>query len=170
MDIINWKQTIWRQFGAGIDMLENAIRACPENVWVGKGGSFYDFWYLSSHTIFWLDFYLSDSSETFQPPHPFGLEELDPAGALPPRIYTKDELLTYLDYGRRKCRKAILALTDESAHRDCGSKRPGLTNVEILLYNMRHVQHHAAQLNMLLRQSIDSAPQWVGKTKVGLED
>jgi len=32
---------------------------------------------------------------------------------------------------------------------------------EILLYNMRHVQHHAAQLNQLLRQEIDQAPDWV---------
>jgi len=28
---------------------------------------------------------------------------------------------------------------------------------------MRHVQHHAAQLNMLLRQKTDSAPDWVSK-------
>jgi len=27
----------------------------------------------------------------------------------------------------------------------------------------RHVQHHAAQLNMLLRQKTDSAPRWVSK-------
>ncbi len=164
------KTTIWQQFGASIDMLENAIKACPEEVWAGKRGSFYDFWYLTSHTLFWLDYYLSESIEGFVPPKPFGLEELDPAGALPPRVYTKDELLSYLEHGRRKCRKSIMDLTVETAHRDCGSKRPGLTNLEILLYNMRHVQHHAAQLNLLLRQSIDSAPNWVSKTKHKLED
>ena len=27
------KETIWRQFGAAIDMLENAITACPDKVW-----------------------------------------------------------------------------------------------------------------------------------------
>ena len=27
--------------------------------------------------------------------------------------------------------------------------------LEILLYNMRHTQHHAAQLNMMLRQDTD---------------
>jgi hypothetical protein len=30
---------------------------------------------------------------------------------------------------------------------------------------MRHVQHHAAQLNLILRQQIDSAPRWVVKAK-----
>ena len=38
-----------------------------------------------------------------------------------------------------------------------------MSNGELLLYNMRHVQHHAAQLNMLLRQKTDSAPDWVSK-------
>jgi len=33
---------------------------------------------------------------------------------------------------------------------------------------MRHVQHHAAQLNLILRQTIDSAPRWVAKTKIKL--
>ena len=39
----------------------------------------------------------------------------------------------------------------------------GMSNGELLLYNMRHVQHHAAQLNMRLRQATDSAPDWVSK-------
>jgi uncharacterized damage-inducible protein DinB len=39
-----------------------------------------------------------------------------------------------------------------------------MSNGELLLYNMRHVQHHAAQLNMLLRRRTNSAPpRWVSK-------
>jgi uncharacterized damage-inducible protein DinB len=37
--------------------------------------------------------------------------------------------------------------------------------VEILLYNMRHVQHHAAQLNLILRENINDAPHWIRHTK-----
>lgn len=36
---------------------------------------------------------------------------------------------------------------------------------EMLLYNMRHVQHHSAQLNKFLRQYINNAPAWVMQTK-----
>jgi uncharacterized damage-inducible protein DinB len=43
------------------------------------------------------------------------------------------------------------------------------TIFELLLYNMRHVQHHAAQLNLLLRQGINDAPRWVSQTKKALE-
>jgi uncharacterized damage-inducible protein DinB len=38
-----------------------------------------------------------------------------------------------------------------------------MSNGELLIYNMRHVQHHAAQLNMLLRERTNSAPNWVSK-------
>jgi hypothetical protein len=38
--------------------------------------------------------------------------------------------------------------------------------LELLLYNMRHVQEHAAQLNMFLGQNaIDVASDWVGQAK-----
>ena len=153
---MDWKTPIWQQFGAAIDMLENAMRACPEDVWP-------ECWYIAYHTLFFLDFNMSESAEGFAPPAPFTLDELDPAGILPERPFTKDELLAYLDHGRRKCNARIQALTDEQAGQRCGFERPEVTRVELLLYNMRHVQHHTGQLNLILRQRIDSAPRWVVK-------
>jgi len=113
-----------------------------------------------NHTLFWLDFYLDDSPENFKPPEPFGLEELDPSGAVPPRPYTKEEMLNYLKYGRNKCREKIKNLTETSASRPYKFGNVNLTFGELLLYNMRHVQHHTAQLNMILRREIDDAPGW----------
>ncbi len=170
MDIA-WKTSLWRQFGAAIEMLENAVRACPEQVWGDstRNARFTDFWYITYHTLFFLDYYLSGTSEGFAPPAPYTLSELDPAGVFPDRVYTKEELLAYLEHGRRKCRAVISAMSDEAAHERCGFTRPDISNMELLLYNMRHVQHHAAQLNLLLRQSIDSAPTWVSKSRFGLE-
>jgi hypothetical protein len=164
----DWKITLWRQFGAAIDMLEDGIRVCPEDLWSDNSKK-PPVWCLVHHTLFWLDYYLTELIEGFAPPPPFGLEELDPAGKLPERVYSKEELLAYLEHGRNKCRNTILALEGEKVHQDCGPKRPGLTNAEILLYNMRHVQHGAAQLNLILRQNIDDAGRWVGVTQRKLE-
>jgi hypothetical protein len=88
---------VWNQFGAAIDMLENALDACPDEVW-GDRSRRPEFWYVVYHTLFFLDFYPSDSSVA-----------------------------------------------------------------ELWLYDLRHVQHHAAQLNLILRETTDSAPPWVGK-------
>jgi DinB superfamily len=83
----------------------------------------------------------------FLPPAPFTLDELDPSGLLPERPYTKDELQRYLDHGREKCRAAIEALTDEKARARRRISSGEVNGAELLLYSMRHVQHHAAQLN-----------------------
>lgn len=159
-----WRAIIWRQFGASIEMLENAVRACPGDLW-GDRSRRPEFWYVVYHTLFWLDLYLSGSAEGFAPPAPFTLGETGPAGLLPDRAFTKDELQAYLAHGRAKCRETIEALTDEAARRRCEFSWGAVSFAELLLYNMRHVQHHAAQLNLMLRQATDSAPGWVARAE-----
>jgi hypothetical protein len=140
-------------------MLENAIRACPDRLW-GENSNPWAFWYLAYHTLFWLDFYLATSRAEFTPPPGHGMSEMDPAGAFPDRVYTKDEILNYLEHCRRKLRTTIDSLTAEQAATPRDT-RPELPFVEALLYNMRHVQHHTAQINLLLRQGGVEPPRWV---------
>jgi hypothetical protein len=157
-----WKPGLRKQFGAAIDMLENTLIACPDRLWSDRSSQ-PEFWYLVYHTLFWLDLYLFGSVDGFAPPAPFTLDELDPAGLLPERPYTKDELRAYLRHGRQKCRATIDALTDEKARERCTFRWGEVSFLELLLYGMRHVQHHAGQLHLLLRQSTDSAPGWVAQ-------
>jgi len=149
-----FKSILWAQFGASLDMLENAMRACPDQVWsdLSKPPQWVShdvvgFWYVAYHTLFFLDLYLSDSPEDFAPPAPFTLDELDPSGLLPDRPYTKDELLAYLNHGRKKCRAVIESLTEEKAHVRWRYGSMDLPFAELLLSTMRHVQHHARRLN-----------------------
>ena len=63
-------------------------------------------------------------------------------------------------------------MSDEKSSdtRRLGSRSLG-SEMELLLYNMRHVQHHTAQLNLILRQVTNSAaPGWVGKAQLPLRD
>ena len=156
------RSILWDQFGASIDMLENAIRSCPDRLW-GDRTRQPEFWYLAYHTLFFLDFYLADAAEGFAPPAPFTLSELDFAGVLPDRVYSKDELLAFLQHGRSKARDRIGTLTPESSVQRCNYGWFEPTRLESLLYNMRHVQHHAAQLNLLLRQANHPVPRWVAR-------
>jgi hypothetical protein len=155
-----WRAILWQQFGAAIDMLGNTMEACPDELWSDRSQQ-PEFWYVAYHTLFWLDLYLHGSVEGFVPPAPFTLDELDAEGLLPERPYTKEELRAYLAHGRAKCRATIEALTEETARRHHPFRWGDPTGVELLLYNMRHVQHHAGQLNLILRQKTDSAPRWV---------
>ncbi|HEX6040624.1 DinB family protein [Longimicrobium sp.] len=155
--------SLWNQLGAAIDMLRNAILACPDALW-GDRARQPEFWYVAYHTIFFLDYYTSPTADGFVPPKPFGLEELDPAGVLPERVFTKDELLGYLEHGREQCRRIIESLTDESAAEVRRFNRQDWTVLEWLVNSMRHVQHHTAQLHLILRQQTDSAPGWIART------
>jgi hypothetical protein len=54
-----WNTIVWHQFGAAIDMLDNALRACPDELWqerlyseqTGQPG-FAEFWYIAHHALF----------------------------------------------------------------------------------------------------------------------
>ena len=58
----SWHTVLWRQFGAAIDMLENALVACSAPLWTQRLWSapsdhslppeFAEFWYITYHTLF----------------------------------------------------------------------------------------------------------------------
>jgi hypothetical protein len=58
---MSWEISVWRQFGAAIDMLDNALQACPDELWQARlfnessvQPGFSEFWYITYHTLFWL--------------------------------------------------------------------------------------------------------------------
>ena len=173
MTIID-NEMLWRQYQVAIDSLGDALRACPDELWEKNlwadqtdqwvAAGFSAFWYLGYHTLFWLDLYLTGTEEGFAPPAPFDLVEME-AGEVLPRTYTREELLGYLEYCRRRCQETVGALSIEQAYRLCRFAWGDLPFAELQLYTMRHVQEHAAQLNLFLGQNLGSAPDWVAKAK-----
>src|SRR5258708_27050477 len=175
-----FRTMVWRQFGAAIDMLENALVVCPASLWnqsLWSAPSDHPqppedaaFWSITYHTLFWLDLYLTGSHEGFAPPAPFTLNALDPASVFPEQPYTKDELHGYLVHLRKKCQTTIAELSDEKAHQQVTFPWLGgmtMSFLELQLFNMRHVQEHAAQLSLFLGQHgvPDEALDWVGRAK-----
>lgn len=154
-----FKESIRNQFGASIDMLENAIVQCPSAYWESE-----QYWYKVYHCLFFLDYYLTMKPHFFSPPPPYTLSEFE--DTLPNRVYSKAEMLIYLEASRIKCYRTISNLTEENIGNrwinESGTMNYSIP--EILLYNMRHVQHHAAQLNLILRQKTRHAPEWVERT------
>ena len=161
-------QALKRQLLGGLDMLSNAMSACPARLWQARlwpvsdlQGDFSTFWSLGFHTLFWFDLYLEGGLEGFAPPEPFNLDELDPAFVLPSRVYTPDELQTYLAHGRAKCLTRLNALDAIAAGKTSGFTWLPCSYFEVQLYNMRHVQEHSAQLNMFLGQTAGIDARWV---------
>lgn len=179
-----WSAALWRQFGAAIDMLDNALVACPDALWQESLWSdrpdpipppYGEFWSVAYHALYWLDLYLlpfSDSLLQTTPPAPFPAPAEDADDELPEQPYTKDELRAYLAYTRRNCHSAVAALRAERARGpyefpwEKGQGRP-ISNLELLMYTMRHVQEHAAQLSLFLGQHgiPDADLDWVSRAR-----
>ena len=159
------REALGAQFAAALDMLERALGACPESAWGGPG-DWHAFWYLASHTLWWTDYYLAGDAAGFRPPAPFGMEEADPDGALPPRVFTPGELQAYLAHVRARLELVLAELSDERAAAPCGYPRKDFSVHELHLYNLRHVQHHVGQLQLLLRQAGVTPPRWVARGAV----
>lgn len=148
---------LWNQFGASVEMLENAISICPDEFWNTEER----FWYNAYHCIFFIDYYLSTQPKEFAPPAPFDFSEFE--DRMPSQIYSKPEILEYLSFCKQKSKNLFAGLNTQKLNErwinESGSMNYSI--LEILVYNMRHIQHHAAQLNLFLRQNIQNVPDWV---------
>lgn len=159
-------EALWNQFGASIDMLISAITNCPSDYFQTNKR----FYYIAFHSTIFLDYYLTIPPSDFSPLLPFTQKEPPdrPKEAIddliPDKIYSKQEMVEYLKQSREKSRQLIYAMTDEKLNERFkeGDEPTDMDYpiLEILLYNLRHTQHHVAQLNLLLRQDIDKHMAW----------
>jgi hypothetical protein len=72
----------------------------------------------------------------------------------PVRLYEKAWIKIYLQFCRKKAVDVAHAETAESLASPAGFPRQSFSRAELHVHNIRHIQHHAAQLSMRLR--IDS--------------
>jgi hypothetical protein len=85
-------------------------------------------------------------------------------------VIPREELHAYLVQLRQKCQTTFASLSDEQAHQPYTFPWPKGATVsyfELLLYTLRHVQEHAAQLSLFLGQHAiaDEALHWVQRAK-----
>ncbi|MCL4249680.1 MAG: DinB family protein [Anaerolineae bacterium] len=159
------KTSLWQQFGAAIDTLDDTIQLCPDRLWSAalwddaEDACYGHFWFVAYHAVFWLDLFLTGSSEGFTPPAPFV------RGRLPDTPYTKADVLAYLKACRQKAKDAIESLTDEQAYKVCVFEWMAPMYLELQLYSMRHVQEHAAELSLVLGQNGVTGQDWVPKAR-----
>lgn len=165
-----WQMVIGRQFAAAIQMMRAAIEACPDHVWDDREGGV-PFWHIAYHALYFTDFYLSDDEKSFQAMDyheenahflPGDYKEWGGIVGTPEEAYTTDQLLEYADHCLIKCDETFEKLTDERALERCGFWWYELNVGEFLLNNLRHAQHHAGQLAVLLRRRANIGVDWLG--------
>ncbi len=113
------------------------------------------FWMVAYHCLHYVDFYLWDGTGDWRPPPRFAdgpeMNSIGPDGAarLPQVSYSRDDLLEYLEYARRRARSVLGGLTESQLqlrrHRPDHPHR-SRTFGELLQINLDHLREHTAQL------------------------
>lgn len=158
------------QFHACLAMLRGPVARCPEALWVDPSPT-NAFWQVAYHTLYFTHLYLMPDEAAFRPwsqhqadvQHPDGIPgPADPASALPlvPEPYTREQVLAYWQVVDGMVDEAVEAL-------DLSSPTSGfdwyrMSKLEHQFVNLRHAQHHAAQLADRLRAAADLGTRWVG--------
>lgn len=156
---------VWNQYGAAMDMFDDALRLCPDHLWTGVVWNdnddvrFGQFWFVAYHTVFWCDLFATGTSEGFAPPPPFV------RGELPSQPYAQEQIRAYLGACREKCRAILLALTGEQAQQKCVFPWMEPAFLELQIYALRHVQEHAGQLSLFLGQHGVTGFDWVATAR-----
>lgn len=154
-----YKRLIANQYEASLCTLNACVDKCPQPAWNGPVVNL-KFCQVAFHTLFYADYYLGVSEEPFRQ-QPFhrqhaavfdDYEEMEPHA--PVHLYEKAWIKTYLEFCRNKAVEVSESETAESLAAPAAFPRKPFTRAELHVYNIRHIQHHAAQLSMRLR--IDS--------------
>jgi hypothetical protein len=154
-------EIVWCQLGAALAMLRGAIESCPLSLWE-RPSERLGYWYVAYHSLFFIDHDLHAADSSFESPwfdrHQYELREVPPPYDEP---YSQPDLLTYLDQCLTKAGNVLSSLSRGESLDLRGSRRLGLEALEVVLYQLRHVQHHAGQLNAWLRGEGVEPPRWV---------
>jgi hypothetical protein len=163
------KKSLAAQYEAAFCMLNRCLEACPDEQWHGQVGNL-AFWHVVYHTLYYTDLYLSRDEAAFRAPpfhrenyHLFGKTPWPPHEEVISDIpYDRAALCEYLAHCRRKAAESIAAESAESLAGPSGFWWYKIPRAEFHLNNIRHVQHHAAQMSLYLRKSAGAAIDWVG--------
>jgi len=152
---VQLQKIVSSQIEAALQMMQECISKCPAAQWEAPVGR-YPFWLVAYHALCYVDVYLSNSNESWEPEtgptglHPKGVEEL--SEEYPSRRFEQPELLRYIEECRDKLRTAMAAETDASLAGPSGFPRHTFSRAELHIYNLRHLAHHGGQLSAFLRR------------------
>ena len=160
------------QYHASLAMLRDAIEQCPDNLWLSTDYK-NAFWQVAYHALFFTQVYLGKEEAAFRPwaqhqrdvQHQDGIEGAgpsDPNSPLPllPKPYTKAQVLEYW----RLCDGMVDEAVDklDLDNPECGFYWYKMSKLEHQFVNLRHIQHHEAQLADRLRSAANIGIRWVG--------
>ncbi|MDO8677896.1 MAG: hypothetical protein Q7R30_04935 [Acidobacteriota bacterium] len=159
------------QFHASLAMLKDAIEKCPDDVWFDDRVT-NRYWQIAYHVLYYAHLYLHPDEKSVREWAGHQSQVQYPSGLTNPRLevdkslprfatpYSKAQVLEFWDICDGLVDGAIDSFDLDSP--ECGFWWYKMGKLEHQFINIRHIQHHAAQLADRLRVSQDVGVPWVG--------
>jgi hypothetical protein len=163
----SFKELIARQYEAAFCTLNVCIDRCPDANWNLPVANL-KFCQVAFHTLFFADYYLGTSPAALrlQKFHPNNAHVFRDYEELEDRrqqlLYERADVKRYLAHCRNKAREVIGEETADVLAARCGFPPKTVSRAELHVYNLRHLQHHAAQLSLRLRLDAEVDVPWIG--------
>jgi hypothetical protein len=162
------KQVLTHQYEASLSALNLCVARCPERLWNERVAK-WKFCQAAFHVVMFADLYLqpTDDAEAFKRQayhveHKADFRDYEELEDRPQvLLYEKPFVLSYLQQARRKAQETIARESAEVLAGPSGFHWRKCSRAELHVYNIRHVQHHAAQLGLRLRLDADLDIPWV---------
>jgi hypothetical protein len=172
MMIETLKSVLNSQYEASLCTMAHCVERCPDAFWNARVAK-YPFCQVAFHALFFADYFLGADAESFPRQefhlaHPtfFGdyeqLEDREPRS-----LYDRPALVTYLEFCRHKAAATMAAETEQTLCALAKFPRRNIPRAELHVRNIRHIQHHAAQLTLRLRLDTEVDIPWIGSGWVG---
>lgn len=165
---MNIQEVFISQYAAGFAMLKNAVSACDKELWDSERDK-NRFWRIAYHALFYTDLYLSIDEKHFAPwtHHHDDYQILGDNTPWPPHHavkigtpYTPNDVLAYCARLQNTLAERINALDFKAPS---GFFWLPFNKLELQIYNIRHLQHHAGQLIDRLRERQGAGIEWIGR-------
>lgn len=151
---MNLKAALKSQYHAALAMLRDAVDRCPDEEWLNRDHK-NAFWQVAYHVLFFTHLYLQPNESAFRP----WAQHRGEGDGITGDPYTKGQVLEYWILVDQMVDTAVDSLDLESP--ESGFWWYKMSKLEHQLVNLRHVQHHGAQLADRLRSAVDIGIKWV---------
>ncbi len=150
-------QVLSRQLKPSFTMLENIIELCPKSLWSQKNID-PPIWQQIYHVLYGVDYWFSKSKDAFSPPV-FKEEVNSVLGEESKGFIEKSDMVEYLNFVYSKSEKFISKL-DTDTVLGPSTLYPKWTNLDVIIEQVRHVQHHIGYLNRILLKCKLNPVEW----------
>ena len=146
-----------RQFQPSFRMIAKIINSCPKSIWAQKNID-PPIWQQVYHVLYGIDYWFSESKDKFAPPD-FDENVHAVLGEASEGFIEQEDIKEYLEYVEKKVLKFISGL-DENSITAPSKLYAKWTNLDVVLEQIRHFQHHLGYLNRVLLKCKIEPVEW----------